>query len=55
MNWIRDLNFLRAYHQMPDPGGVLDQCPRFLEAAEVIEDERAKVERALAALGGHRG
>jgi hypothetical protein len=45
---IHDLGFLRRYRIAPEPGGLLDQSPLFLQASDIIDDERARTERALA-------
>lgn len=54
-DYIRDVGFFRAHGVMPEAGGLLDQHPRFLEAAEIIADEQSRVDAALVKIGGLRG
>jgi hypothetical protein len=46
-----DWSWLRRHGVMPYPGGRDDQSPLFIDAAEVIEDELARIEQRR----GHDG
>ena len=44
--FLSDFVFLDKYQILPDEGGRLDQCPRFLEAVDIISDTRAGMDDA---------
>ena len=37
--FVQDYGWLRNHGQTPEPGGMLDQSPRFVEAARLIGSE----------------
>lgn len=43
---LSDFVFLDKHKIMPDPGGRLDQSPRFLESVDIIEQTRAEIREA---------
>lgn len=55
MQLIRDFGFLSRNGVLPVQGGLLDQPARFVEAVEIIDDERRIVADALARLGAKGG
>ena len=44
--FLSDFVFLDKYQILPNEGGRLDQCPRFLEAVDIISDTRAGMDDA---------
>ncbi len=41
--FLADFVFLENHKILPDPGGRLDQCPRFLEAVDVIQSVKTEI------------
>ena len=44
--FVGDFAFLDRFNVLPNEGGRLDQCPRFLEAIDVIEIARSEAQSA---------
>ena len=47
MTHIRDAGFLFEHGLLPEAGGILDQNARWLDAVQVIADERERTAQAL--------
>ena len=41
--FLADFVFLDNHKILPNPGGRLDQCPRFLEAVDIIQIEKTNI------------
>lgn len=48
MTHIQDAGFLFEHGLLPEAGGILDQNARWLDAVQVIADERERTAQALA-------
>ena len=44
--WVADWSWLEKHKVMPRDGGLLDQCPKWVEAIELVTHEVQKLERS---------
>ena len=42
--WVADWSWLEKHKVMPREGGLLDQCPKWVEAIELVTHEVRKLE-----------